>query len=149
MNFDPANDWHLRENAIKTFNEVDGFVRPHLQQNGSGLSVTDHVDHEAIEDYHSHDFLKRARAANKDATKQQLSAYVFAAAIPTAAHFSQAIAHIVDFYLGDDKRQARADIVRLAASHHDADAVAKVMGYAREALRKSYDDDVVVLDPHY
>ncbi|KAF9465406.1 heme peroxidase [Collybia nuda] len=135
MNLDPADDWHLRESATECFAKVDGFVQPHLRSNGSGLSITDSLHHQGIETYHSHAFLRQAQAANKDAKKSELSAFAFAAVVPTAAHFSQAIAHIVDFFLDDDKRQAREDIVRLAALPHDKDAIAKIMGYAREALR--------------
>jgi linoleate 10R-lipoxygenase len=131
MNFDPANDWHLREDAVKAFEKVDGFLQSHLEE-----SMVDTFRHLGIETYHSHHFLKRAQEANIYASKAELSAFVFAAAVPTAALYSQAIAHIVDFYLDKDKRQARAEIVELAASQ-DADAAAKIMGYIREALRRS------------
>lgn len=44
---------------------------------------------------------------------------------------------MVDFYLDDDKRREREEIVKLAASR-DKNDTAKVMVYVREALRKSF-----------
>lgn len=67
--------------------------------------------------------------------KHQIAAYIFAAIVPTVPQFSQAIAHIVNFYLHADRKTAREEIVRLAGSHDSADKV-KVMDFVREALRK-------------
>ncbi|RDB26685.1 Linoleate 10R-lipoxygenase [Hypsizygus marmoreus] len=132
LNFDPVDDWHLREDSITIFQDVSEQTKRHLQGIGSVISLRD--SHLGIESHHCHSFLKRALDANPGASLDEVSAYVFAAVVPTAAHFSQAIAHVVDFYL--DKQQERQEIVRLAGLlGSDKDAGAKIMVYVREALR--------------
>ena len=61
-----------------------------------------------------------------------MAAQAFSAVVPTAAHFSHAIAHVVNFYLDDDKQNERDEIVKLASASRDKD----VMVYVREALRE-------------
>jgi linoleate 10R-lipoxygenase len=90
-----------------------------------------------MKNHDSHKFLKRVREAGTDFTTTELAAQVFSAVVPTAAHFSQAIAHVVNFYLDDDKQNERDEIVKLASASRDKEAVAKIMVYVREALRES------------
>jgi len=94
------------------------------------------LHHIAIENRDSHKFLTRVLRAGKDFTTEELAAHLFAAVVPTAAHFSQIIAHVVNFYIDSDKRKEREEIVKLA-SIRDKEAVAKIMVYVREALRES------------
>lgn len=84
----------------------------------------------------SHDFLKAVRDAGNKWSHEQIASYIFAEVVPTAAHFSQTLAHVVNFYLRPDQTQARQEIVNLLGSQ-DKDAVGKVMAYVREALRES------------
>jgi linoleate 10R-lipoxygenase len=57
---------------------------------------------------------------------------VFAAVVPTAALFSQIIAHVVDFYLDADKKTQRERIVCLVDERKNA----QVMPFIYEALRE-------------
>jgi linoleate 10R-lipoxygenase len=60
---------------------------------------------------------------------------VVAAVIPTAAHFSQAIAHVIDFYLNDEKKAEREEIVRLSKTlDGDRTSGQKIMQFVHEAL---------------
>lgn len=101
------------------------------------MTPTEILDHIAIKNYDSHRFLKRVREAGTDYTTKELAAQVFSAVVPTAALFSQVIAHVVDFYLDDDKRNEREEIVKLVSACHDKETVAKIMVYVQEALRGS------------
>ena len=49
--------------------------------------------------------------------------------------YSKAVAHVVNFYLHDDRKEAREDIAQLSALR-TPEADAKVQGYVREALSK-------------
>jgi len=60
---------------------------------------------------------------------------LFFEVVPTAAIYSKAIAHVVNFYLHDDRKEAREDIVQLSALR-TPEADAKVQGYVHEALSK-------------
>jgi linoleate 10R-lipoxygenase len=101
------------------------------------VTPTEVLNHTAIENYDSHKFLKRIHEARTNVTTEKLAAQVFSAVVPTAAHFSQMIAHVVNFYLDDDKRSEREEIVKLASAFRDKEAVAKIMVFVREALRES------------
>jgi linoleate 10R-lipoxygenase len=57
-----------------------------------------------------------------------------ASIVATAAHFSAALAHIVDFYLDTTQHEAREEIIELATSQ-SAQADAKLLVFAQEALR--------------
>jgi len=131
LNFDPADDWHLRVDSIDAFSDVFEFTKRHLAGYESLKDIS-------VESDHSRHFLRRVTMAFKDQHTpiEELSAYVFAAVVPTCAHFSQAIAHVVDFYLDEDKQQERGEIVELSASvGQKQDSVKKIMAYVREALR--------------
>lgn len=67
-------------------------------------------------------------------TNAEFMAYTIATLVPTVAHFSEIIAYVVDYYLGNDKQEERAEIVRLSDSH-DGDR-SKIMAYIYEVLRK-------------
>ena len=104
------------------------------QTNLCQVTPTEVLDHTAIENHECHEFLKRVRQIGSEFTAEELAAQAFSAVVPTAAHFSQAIAHVVNFYIDDDKRSERDEIVKLAFASRDKD----VMVYVREALRESY-----------
>lgn len=136
LNFDTANDWHLRENSLDAFQKISKVTKAHLDSIRDWIPTPEDVlGHIAIKNHDSHDFLKRVSESGRDLTTEELAAQVFSAVVPTAAPFSQAIAHVVDFYLDDDKRKEREEIVKLASMPGDKEAVGKLMVYVREALR--------------
>jgi linoleate 10R-lipoxygenase len=90
-------------------------------------------------EFHSHAFLKKLwqSSGKASSTYREFASQIFAAVVPTATLYSQAVATIVNFYLDADKQAAREEIVKLVASK-EKDAADKVMGYVYEALRKSW-----------
>lgn len=80
--------------------------------------------------------MKLVQKAGADFNAEELAAQVYFAVVPTTALFSQAVSDIVNFYLDDDKRKERDEIVKLASVSHGEEAVAKIMAYIREALRE-------------
>jgi hypothetical protein len=90
-------------------------------------------------EFSSHAFLRKLwQISGKGSnTYREFASQIFAAVVPTAPLYSQAVATIVNFYLDTDKQAAREEIVKLVASQEE-DAVDKVMGYVCEALRKSW-----------
>ncbi|KAJ6551508.1 heme peroxidase [Mycena capillaripes] len=103
LNSEPSNDWRLRESSVKTFQDFEKVIEQHL---GSWV-----VDRDSGSLAHSLPFLKKLRASGPDVTV--LAAALFTEVVPTAAHWSQAIAHVVNHYLDDSRAQARQEIVRL------------------------------------
>jgi len=100
------------------------------------LSASDHINHLGLPDNYSHGFLRNLwQAAGKECSPAQFAAQVFAAVIPTSALYSLSLAHIVNFYLDEDKKAARDKIVELAKSE-DENASAEIMKYVSEALSK-------------
>ncbi|KAJ7472240.1 heme peroxidase [Mycena galericulata] len=106
LNTEPSNDWRLRESSIQTFRDFKKVVKEHL---GSRLRILD-ADRESLVD--SLPFLSKLHAEKDDLT--DLAVSLFTEVVPTAAHWSQAIAHVVNFYLDDSRVQERQEIVELA-----------------------------------
>lgn len=65
----------------------------------------------------------------------QIAASLFFQVAPTAALYSKAIAHVVNIFLHDDRKDIREDIAKVSALH-TPEADAKIQGYVREALSK-------------
>lgn len=91
--------------------------------------------------FKSHGFLKQLIEASSSSQPRpkELAAALFAEVVPTSAHFSQSIAHVVNFYLDDARANERKELIALLGNKGapvTEEARAKVMGYVREALRK-------------
>lgn len=69
----------------------------------------------------------------KKANPTEFASQMFAATVPTAALYSQALVNVLDFYLDDDRQSIREKIVNLAQSADDKSA--EIMSYVYEALR--------------
>lgn len=67
----------------------------------------------------------------------EFATYLFAAVVPTAPIYSQALSHIVNFYLQDERQAQKEEIVALSKSK-DKNADVKIMRYAYEALSMSF-----------
>jgi linoleate 10R-lipoxygenase len=76
--------------------------------------------------------VKETGSQSSNSALDGLSNSLFASVVPTAALFSQIIAHVVNFYLDADKAAQRDVIVGLV----EKGANAEVMPYVFEALRE-------------
>ncbi|KAF9472690.1 hypothetical protein BDN70DRAFT_900339, partial [Pholiota conissans] len=113
LDFDPVNDWRLRESSQVNAHECISAIAGHL----------DRVSLKLWEDH-----------GKSNGIPVEFAAYLFAATVPTATLYSQALSHIVNFYLQDERKARREEIVVLSKST-DKDANAKIMRHAYEALR--------------
>ncbi|KAI0246364.1 heme peroxidase [Lactifluus subvellereus] len=136
---DPENEWFLREQSRTATLEMLEYVKGHLTRLTGGLvnfeGIRDLVLHWVSESNdHSEGFLRPLVEAtgsrSSTSALDDLACSVFASVVPTAAIFSQIIAHVVDFYLGADKATQRAQIVRLVEGHENA----RVMPFVFEAI---------------
>ena len=78
-------------------------------------------------------FLNKLYAENHAA--EDIAIALFTEVVPTAAHWSQALAHIVNFYLDDSRAEERAWIVELTTLH-TREANEQVVALVRTALGK-------------
>ncbi|KAF7972285.1 hypothetical protein HWV62_18532 [Athelia sp. TMB] len=141
MNTEPVDDWTLRQNALGVADDFSGLIKGHLTRlSESILSVSGMTDTVLglLAGYNNHEnsdaFLKQLLAMRRTHPPGQIAASLFAEVVPTAAIYSKAIAHIVNFYLDDSRAKERANIVALAGERTE-DASKKIMVYAREAIR--------------
>jgi hypothetical protein len=74
-------------------------------------------------------FLNKLHDSEPDLT--ELAAALFTEVVPTAAHWSQAIAHVVNYYLDDSRAQARQEIIELAQTPQGN---GKIAAHIRAAL---------------
>ena len=160
LNNDPYLDWVLREKSHESAQVIVDLVEAHLRRL-SGKSVVSYktsienwtklkyvfqlgrlsdsvVQWYTGEDKTSDAFLTRVLASQNQYDNRELACSVFAAATSTAALYSKAIAHIVNFYLDDSQEEAREEIAKLANDDRLVETDAMLYGFAREALRKSF-----------
>lgn len=98
-----------------------------------GQSLTDIFTAQSTEDSVSFVTQVIAKFEEPRPTNAELAAYIVSALVPTAAYFSQAIAHVVDFYLTDEKKKQRDEIVQLFTLINEENAK-NIMTYVYEAL---------------
>jgi len=137
-NAEPSNDWALREQSRVATCKMIRYLKGHLIKLTRGLAnvegITDSVFHWISgKNDRSERFLnvlvKATGSQSSNSALDSLSNSLFASVVPTAALFSQIIAHVVNFYL--DKVAQREQIVRLV----EEGANAEVLPYIFEALR--------------
>lgn len=78
-------------------------------------------------------FLSQVLQARRTHPPEEMAASLFAEVVPSAAAYSKAVAHIVDFYLDDQK--ARERIAQLS-SERTPESEKEILKYVREALRE-------------
>ncbi|KDQ52925.1 hypothetical protein JAAARDRAFT_162433 [Jaapia argillacea MUCL 33604] len=137
LNYDPYHDLELHNDAAKTIAEIAGTLKSHLERLKDGLfSISGLVDTTKHfwtgANDHSDAFLKSLLSANKNANLDDLAKALVLEVVGTAALYSKAIAHVIDFYLDQDA--ACKDILQLATVNTTA-SDAKLSSYIREALR--------------
>ncbi|KAK0469796.1 heme peroxidase [Desarmillaria tabescens] len=138
VNFDPSNDWHLRESSATTYKRFFDKVKDNLHAFSSWFASSSRTGPDP--ENRSKTFLKNVYKAEHNRTDgtpghsaSALAASLFCELVPTAAHFSQAIAHVVNYYLDVDRQLQKEDLVKNAALKNKV-GDAKVMQYVREAL---------------
>ncbi|KAG6879814.1 hypothetical protein C0992_011365 [Termitomyces sp. T32_za158] len=137
-NVDPGDDWHLRLDSEAAFQELLRYAEGRLDRINHPISISA-INQRAI-DYVVESTEDSVRFATQviaefeepKPTNAELAEHIVAALVPTAAYFSQAIAHVVDFYLADEMKKERAEIVQLS---NDKENMSQIMTYVYEALR--------------
>ncbi|KAK7052388.1 heme peroxidase [Favolaschia claudopus] len=125
LNSEPSNDWRLRQSSQKTYQEFERIVKDHLS------SRIRYLDAERASIADSMPFLNELYTKYPDLTN--LATALFTEVVPTAAHWSQAIAHVVNHYLDASREQIRQEIVKLAGLR-TAQADAQITVHVRAAL---------------
>ncbi|KAJ7915743.1 heme peroxidase [Mycena leptocephala] len=122
LNSEPSHDWRLRESSVKTFHDFEQVVKENLR-----IRYLDAGRRSSLAD--SLPFLNKLHDSQPDLT--ELAAALFTEVVPTAAHWSQAIAHVVNHYLDDSRAQARQEIIELAQT---TQGNGKIAAHIRAAL---------------
>lgn len=136
MNFDPVDDFKLRERSQKGAEEVINTIRSRLDDSDRKFEsiATDALEYvKLMRRTDNVNFLKALRGSTKGNTTD-LAVGVFNATIPTAPLFSKAVAQVVDYFLEEANIQAKEEISKIFLAGGEGSS-AKIMGYIREALR--------------
>ncbi|KAH9475928.1 Linoleate 10R-lipoxygenase [Psilocybe cubensis] len=135
FNFDPVNDWKLREESQKDFQRIVAVVEAHVDRMHYLVSLKDEENSFGIKNYKSHVFLRKLKDSVSPKTlPRELATQIVGGIVPSASIYSQTVAQVVDFYLEDSQKDAREEIVRLMDSSEEG-AQDKVMQYIFDALR--------------
>ncbi|KAJ2923656.1 hypothetical protein H1R20_g13438, partial [Candolleomyces eurysporus] len=129
LNFDPENDWKLREGSRAHSEGIVSHVKVHLEKITSWFSFSDSFHHIGIANDNSHGFLKKVLTAlGKRFSHQEIAFHVFASVAPMAAIYSAALAHVVNFFMDDAQSEDQEDLDRLVNSR-DGDDFDKLKAY--------------------
>ncbi|KAK1222481.1 hypothetical protein PQX77_014662, partial [Marasmius sp. AFHP31] len=114
----------MKEEVTKDFAAFDSVIRDTY----NSLRSYDPQDY-------SREFLKQLWADRGAADAATLADALFCEVLPTAAHFSQALAHAVDYYLGEgeERKKEREELSKLALEH-GVEARARVVRMIYKAL---------------
>ncbi|KAF9070659.1 heme peroxidase [Rhodocollybia butyracea] len=111
LDWNPANDWELRESSVRFFQEFMRIVKSHLESGSNFVSNTiSHLNLARHASSRKPIFLETLHDKRGKMSSDELAAALFCAVVPTAAHWSQSIAHIVNYYL-DAPQQQREELV--------------------------------------
>jgi hypothetical protein len=72
--------------------------------------------------------------AGKNAPHDQMAASLFGEVVPSAANYSSALAHVIDFYLRPDMSEELHDLIDCCSEETGRWTEARLIGYIREAL---------------
>ncbi|KAL0563971.1 hypothetical protein V5O48_018086 [Marasmius crinis-equi] len=126
------NDWELRESSIATYNKLTQEVLKDFKSFDSfvwnlGNLIRDFFYNDSEDD--SRGLLKKLWEYRGGADDEMLANALFCEVVPTAAHFAQAVAHVVNYYLDENRTEERNNLVEWSASYSaesKADAVKMV-----------------------
>jgi linoleate 10R-lipoxygenase len=92
------------------------------------ISLTDMVNHLKLTSISCHNVFRPLwQELGKNNSRTELAAQIFAAVVPSAALYSQAVSTVVQYYLREDKKAELGEIIKLGESP-------AVMAYVYEAL---------------
>ncbi|KAF4610183.1 hypothetical protein D9613_010597 [Agrocybe pediades] len=125
LNFDAADDWKMRELSQASMHEFVRYAEMHMERS---------FEYDACDQDMLEELWKNYSNSGGVSSTREFTALLISALVPTAALYSQVLAHVVNFYLDEERASAREDIAKLTAvseghSHND-----KVMDYVYEAL---------------
>jgi len=132
LDTDPVYDWHLREAAQKYGKTIMDPILDHVKRVSGWIH---HITNTPNDNCHK--LIKNLwHALNTAYSREEIAAQIFAAVVPSAALYSQAVSIVVHYYLGADKKTELEEIIKLGECS-DENASGKVMVYVYEALKQN------------
>ncbi|KAG0695853.1 heme peroxidase [Suillus ampliporus] len=141
LNNEPASDWTLRENATRSAQLIKLYLESRLRKLSDGIiSINGIRDLRLSTHWLSHKreaFLSEVLKVAPQASIEDISSYVFAEIIPSAALFSAVIASVVKHYTCSDRHEDYTDF--LAACLDESDQHQSILRYICKALDMDVD----------
>lgn len=161
-NIDPEHGWVLRDGAFAVSKIINGLIEqslteaaprtasvctPHFSGPNSLLDISlTHFEQNPLVGFFTtiketvwptppkecSEFLQRLAASGRPT--RDLVACVIGLAVGSSVNYAQAVAQVVDFYLGADRAQERAALINVC-KRDDAKSKELLKGYVREAMR--------------
>jgi len=104
-------------------------IHGHVDAISQLVSFTDMMNHLKLTSNACHNVFRPLwQELGKNNSRTELAAQIFAAVVPSAALYSQAVSVVVQYYLREDKKAELGEIIKLGESP-------AVMAYVYEALR--------------
>ncbi|KAG9014307.1 hypothetical protein FRB90_005401 [Tulasnella sp. 427] len=137
LNVQPETGWILEENAEKVAKVLQGYIKGHIDAiRSKKLSISRLKDSFlrwfTEEKDKSQEFLQRL--AVTDRPSDQLAYNVFGIIVASCSNFSMAASLVLNFYLADERKAEREEIIKLVKSDKP-ESNSLLLGYILEALR--------------
>ncbi|KAJ3876227.1 heme peroxidase [Lentinula edodes] len=133
LDWDPVYDWQLRESSTNFFREFNKDVKHHLETESGFISNT--ISHFKKPLPKRPVFLERLHKEGHERRADELATALFCAVVPTAAHWAQNVAHIVNYFIEAGRIKERAELVALVKE-------GKIDGRAMDLIKNA-----LVVDP--
>ncbi|KAK0466057.1 heme peroxidase [Desarmillaria tabescens] len=129
INIDSEHWWALRSGALKVSEVMTGLIEQGIA-NASAQNATVSTLFLGFSKFSL--FLTNLAASGRPT--RDLAAIVTGLSVGSSVNYSQAVAHIVDFYLDDSREEERAALIEVC-KRDDAKSAELLKGYVREAMR--------------
>ncbi|KAJ3785898.1 heme peroxidase [Lentinula aff. detonsa] len=133
LDWDPIYDWQLRDSSTTFYREFIKDVKVHLETESGFISNT--LSHFKKPFAERPAFLEELHKQGHERRADELATALFCAVVPTAAHWAQDVAHIVNYYIEAGRVEERAELVALVKT-------GKIAGRALDLIK-----DALVADP--
>jgi len=136
LNVAPETGWVLEKNAEEVAALLQGYIKDNIdackKTSVIGKLKAKFLDWYTGDDDKSSQFLKNLAKSGRPS--DQLAYNVFGIIVAASANFSMAAALTVNFYLDDERKKEREELIKLC--HGDTpEGNARLLGYILEALR--------------
>ncbi|KIJ60758.1 hypothetical protein HYDPIDRAFT_116812 [Hydnomerulius pinastri MD-312] len=143
LNYDLANDWTVREAALKATNEVMHYLRNRLTRHSNGIiSLGGASDLLVVSvmarNVQNDQLIAKVLSATKDYDLTTIAYSIFEETVPSALLFSAALASVVEYYSQPNRKEEMQKLIELCTDA-TKDRTDDILNFIDRALSRRLD----------